>query len=73
VLPHAPPAVQPTQLPLPSHTWLVPQLMPAGAVIWLQTAVPLVQSYTPGLQVVPHPPATFIPLQVPPCVPAVPP
>jgi hypothetical protein len=42
--PHAPPAVQATQLPLPSQTWLVPQVMPAAALIWLHTAVPVVQS-----------------------------
>jgi hypothetical protein len=44
VVPHVPPAVQATQVPLPSQTWLVPQEVPPGAFIWLHTAVPLVQS-----------------------------
>ena len=44
VVPHEALIVQATQLPLPSQTWLGPQLLPAGAFIWLHTAVPLVQS-----------------------------
>src|SRR5436190_756072 len=42
------------QLPLPSHTMPVPQLVPAAALLWLQTGAPVLQLYVPGLQVVPQ-------------------
>jgi hypothetical protein len=47
----APPAVQATQLPLPSHTWLVPQLVPAlllppSTQVW----APVEQVVAPFLQ-----------------------
>jgi hypothetical protein len=43
---HEPPlAVLATQLPVPSQTSLVPQVVPGGALTWLlHTAVPLMQS-----------------------------
>ena len=55
VLPQVALAVQDEQLPLPSHTWLVPQLVPAGIIFWfLQTGVPVLQSKVPALQADPQ-------------------
>jgi len=54
-LPQSAMAVQDEQLPLPSHTWLVPQLVPAGIIFWfLQTGVPVLQSKVPALQADPQ-------------------
>src|SRR5438876_1128453 len=45
------PAVQPTQLPLPSHTRLLPQLVPADLLLpSTQVIVPLEQDVEPFLQ-----------------------
>jgi hypothetical protein len=54
VVPQLPPALQALQVPLPSHTMPVPQLVPAAALLWLQTGAPVPQLYVPGLQVVPQ-------------------
>jgi hypothetical protein len=39
------PAVQETQVPVPSQTWFVPQIVPAvtGVVVCWQTEVPVAQ------------------------------
>jgi hypothetical protein len=48
---HAPPAVHDTQVPLPLHTWLVPQVVPAAVLPESrQRGAPIVQSMTPVLQ-----------------------
>ena len=54
VVPQLPPALHALQVPAPSHTLPVPQLVPAAALLWLQTGVPVVQLYVPGAQVVPQ-------------------
>jgi hypothetical protein len=54
VVPHAPPAVQLPHVPLPSQTWLVPQVVPAAALLWVQVRPPVLQLVVPGLQVVPQ-------------------
>ena len=54
VVPQDAPAVHAVQVPLPSHTWFVPQVNPAAAFVWLQTTAPVVQLVVPGLQVVPQ-------------------
>ena len=53
-MPQAPPAVQLAQLPAPSHTMLVPQVVPAAALVWVQVRAPVPQAVVPGLHVVPH-------------------
>jgi hypothetical protein len=48
---HAVPAVQETQVPVPLHTWLVPQVVPAGVVPEsTHFGAPPAQSITPVLQ-----------------------
>ena len=48
---HAPPAVHGTQVPLPLHTWLLPQVVPAAVLpASRQRGAPIVQSMTPVLQ-----------------------
>lgn len=42
--PQAAPAMQVTQAPLPSHTWLAPQPTPGAAFVVLHMTVPLLQS-----------------------------
>jgi hypothetical protein len=54
VVPQVPPALHDLQLPLPSQTWPVPQVMPGGALVWEQVSVPALQMYVPGLQVEPQ-------------------
>ena len=50
LLVHACPAVHGTQVPLPLHTWLVPQLVPAAVLpVSRQRGAPLAQSMTPVL------------------------
>src|SRR5438876_658523 len=44
------------QLPLPLQTWPLPQLVPPGALVWVQTGAPVEQLIVPGLQVVPQVP-----------------
>ncbi len=63
--PQAAPAVQATQLPLPSQTWPPPQDVPAVAFFWEQTCAPVLQSKVPGLHVVPHVPPAVQATQVP--------
>jgi hypothetical protein len=48
---HDTPAVQDTQLPEPSHTWLVPQLVPAGLFASsTHVVLPVLQLVLPVLQ-----------------------
>lgn len=54
VVPQDAPAVHAVQVPLPSHTWLVPQVSPAAALVVLQTTAPVVQLVVPDLHVVPQ-------------------
>ncbi len=65
VVPQDAPEVQAVQVPLPSHTWLVPQVIPAAAFVWLQTTAPVVQLVVPGLQVVPQAALIVHAMQVP--------
>lgn len=50
-MPHATPAVQLTQAPFPSHTWLVPQVVPAEVLVVASTQVstPVLHEVTPAL------------------------
>jgi hypothetical protein len=51
LLVHACPAVHDTQVPVPLHTRLVPQLVPAAVLpVSRQRGAPVVQSVTPVLQ-----------------------
>jgi hypothetical protein len=55
VVPQVPPALHALQLPAPSHTRPVPQLVPGAALLLgMQTGAPVVQLYVPGAQVVPQ-------------------
>ena len=65
VVPQVPPALQALQLPLPSQTMPVPQLVPAAALVGLQTGAPVVQLYVPGAQVVPQAAPEVHALQLP--------
>jgi hypothetical protein len=49
---HAPPAVQVTQLPAPSHTRLLPHAVPAACSVvpFVHTGAPLAQEMTPSRQ-----------------------
>ncbi len=57
--------MQAPQLPEPSHTWLVPQVVPAAALLWVQTRAPVLQLVVPGLQVVPQDAPAVQAVQVP--------
>jgi hypothetical protein len=72
VVPQLAPALHDLQLPLPSQTWPVPQVMPGGALVCEQVSVPEVQVYVPGAQVEPQLVPSWLP-QDPPAEPAVPP
>ena len=72
VVPQLPPALHDLQLPLPSQTWPVPQVMPGGALVCEQASVPELQVYVPGAQVEPQLTPSWLP-QDPAAEPAVPP
>jgi hypothetical protein len=57
--------VSDTHAPLPLQTRFVPQLVPGGALLALQTGAPVAQLVVPGLQVGPHGADTVHALQVP--------
>ena len=63
--PQAAPAVQATQVPLPSQTMPPPQDVPALAFVWEQTCAPVLQPKVPGLHVVPHVPPAVQATQLP--------